>query len=81
MSDEEIAKRMRDALEEVIGPVGVEITDATGFEQQLGMDYLDRYTYEMTLEDAFGIRIDEELAQTFGELKAVVARKLEEAGR
>ena len=81
MSDAEITRKMKDALEATIGTVGVEISDATTFEQQLGMDYLDICNYEMTIEDAFGIQIDEEPSTTFGELKAVVARKLEEAGR
>lgn len=84
MDAEKLTKQMKEALESVIGPIGVEISDETTFTQQLGMDYLDLYEYEMELEDRLGIRFDEEPADetlTFGELKAVVGRKLKEAGR
>lgn len=81
----ELTRRMREALESVIGPVGVKLEDHTAFEQQLGMDDLDMIEYEMTLEEEFNIDIANELgadeAKTFGEMKAIVERKLKEAGR
>ena len=85
MDGQELTRRMREALESVIGTISIEINDGTTFEQQLGMDYLDLYEYEMTLEEEFNIDIENEQgadeALTFGELKAVVGRKLKEAGR
>lgn len=85
MDGQELTRRMKKALEEVVGTVSVEITDETTFEQQLGMDYLDRCEYEYTLEEEFNVGIEGEPAadeaKTFGELKAVVQRKLKEAGR
>lgn len=84
MDGQELTRRMREALESVIGTISIEINDGTTFEQQLGMDYLDLYEYEMTLEEEFNIRFDEEPAHdtlTFGEMKAIVERKLKEGGR
>ncbi len=85
MDGQELTRRMREALESLIGTVSIEIGDATTFEQQLGMDYLDIYEYEMTLEEEFNIDIADEdgidEAKTFGELKAIVERKLKEGGR
>ena len=84
MDGQELTRRMREALESVIGTISIEINDGTTFEQQLGMDHLDLYEYEMTLEEEFNIRFDEEPAHetlTFGEMKAIVDRKLKEAGR
>ena len=85
MDGQELTRRMREALESVIGTISIEINDGTTFEQQLGMDYLDLYEYEMTLEEEFNIDIENEQgadeSKTFGELKAIVERKLKEAGR
>ena len=85
MDGQELTRRMREALESVIGTINIEINDGTTFEQQLGMDYLDLYEYEMTLEEEFNIDIENEQgideAKTFGELKAIVERKLKEDGR
>ena len=84
MDGQELTRRMKEALESVIGTVSVEIGDGTTFMQQLGMDYLDLYEYEMAIEEEFGVRFDEEPAHealTFGELKAVIGQKLKEAGR
>lgn len=60
MDGQELTRRMKEALELVIGPVSVEIGDETTFTQQLGMDYLDLIEYEMELEDAFGISVEHE---------------------
>lgn len=84
MDGQELTRRMKEALESFIGTVSVEITDGTTYEQ-LGMDYLDEVEYEMALEEEFNIDIENEQevyeANTFGELKAIVERKLKEAGR
>ena len=83
MDGQELTRRMREALESVIGIFNIEITDQTAFEQQLGMDCLDMIEYEMTLEEEFGIDMSDNDCEmtTFGELKAFVGRKLKEAGR
>ena len=85
MDGQELTRRMRVALESFIGTVSIEIGDATTLEQQLGMDYLDIYEYVMTLEEEFNIDIADEdgidEAKTFGELKAIVERKLKEGCR
>lgn len=85
MDGQELTRRMKEALESVIGTVGVEICDGTTFEQQLGMDYLDIVEYEYEIEEEFDISIENEQGidevKTFGELKAIVGQKLKEAGR
>lgn len=83
MDGQELTRRMKEALESVIGIINIEITDQTAFEQQLGMDYLDMIEYEMTLEEEFGIDMSDNDCEmtTFGELKAFVGRKLKEASR
>ena len=85
MDGQELTRRMKEALESVIGTVSIKIEDHTTFMQQLGMDYLDLIEYEMELEEVFGITVetepDIETVGTFGELKTIVERKLKEAGR
>lgn len=85
MDGQELTRRMREALESVIGTISIEISDETTFTQQLDMDYLDLIEYEMDIEEEFGIIVynEPDIAEvkTFGELKAIVERKLKEAGR
>lgn len=85
MDGRELTRRMKEALTASFGTVSVEIEDHTTFRQQLGMDYLDLIEYEMEIEEEFGIIVynEPDIAEvkTFGELKAIVERKLKEAGR
>ena len=67
---QEIENETRQALVDYIGVTPTAVARGTTFEQQLGMDDLDRIEFAMEVEDRLGIFIPDELALealTFGE--------------
>ena len=60
------SERLERCLRTVMGPPipGEYLTPATDIFDDLGMDSLDRIEFVMTIEEEFGVDIDDEVADT-----------------
>ena len=84
MRREDVERRLRTRVREISGAHEREIVPAARFSDHLAMDSLDRIELLMTVEDEFGVEIDEEEAAripTFGAALEWICRALEEAER
>lgn len=53
-------EKVKEIIEEKLGLDGVEITEATSFKDDLGVDSLDLFELVMALEEEFGTEIPSE---------------------
>lgn len=76
MSD--VESRVKALIHELSGRVPPEVTLATRFEEDLGMDSLDVVELVIEIEDEFGIHVPDRIAadiETVGDLVAALTRK------
>ncbi len=71
-------EKIKEIVEEKLGLDDVEITEATSFKEDLGVDSLDLFELVMALEEEFGIEIpseDLEKLTTVGNVIAYIGSK------
>lgn len=64
MNADEVFLKLKEILVEDLGLLGDEVTLGGSFEKDLGLDSLDCVEIRMSVEEEFGIEIDDDEADT-----------------
>lgn len=65
-------EKVKEIMEEKLSVDGAEITEATSFKDDLGVDSLDLFELVMALEEEFGIEIPSEELEQLTTVGAVI---------
>ncbi|MCQ2499163.1 MAG: acyl carrier protein [Lachnospiraceae bacterium] len=65
-------EKVKEIMEEKLGIDGAQVTEATSFKEDLGVDSLDLFELVMTLEEEFGIEIPSEDLENITTVGAVI---------
>ena len=65
-------EKVKEIIEDKLGLDGVEITEATSFKDDLGVDSLDLFELVMALEEEYGIEIPSEELESITTVGAVI---------
>jgi len=65
-------EKVKEIMEEKLSVDGAEITEATSFKEDLGVDSLDLFELVMALEEEFGIEIPSEELEQLTTVGAVI---------
>lgn len=78
MTKDEVEKKLIELAGEQAGVSPDEITRATHFHNDLQFDSLDDVEYAMEVEDAFGVKVDDDKVERLQTIEAVMEEVMQQ---